>query len=284
LIASRKSAGVEEPDLLPDERWEGESVERWARWWGVPSLLSFHSLPSTSDHLRSLAGMGADPFTVVLAETQSRGRGRGGKGWSSPPGMGLWMSVLLEQHGSSAALPILPLRVGLALAEAVGVVVPGLTLGLKWPNDLMVDGRKAAGILCELVHGASARPRIVVGVGVNLRQEPGDFAPDLRRSSVSLGWAAGYSPDRTFLLGTFLSILREGVGSSSSCLSMSEQEALQELDHLRGRAVRVDPGGEGMALGIAEDGALLVDMGGASPRRVMAGSVRFLDASQGEER
>lgn len=284
MIASMTLAGGEDPHPLQDERWEGERAERWARWWGIPSLHVFHSLPSTSDHLRSLAARGAEPFTVVLAETQTRGRGRGGKGWSSPTGMGLWMSVLLDQPGSAGALPILPLRVGLALAGAVDVVAPGLALGLKWPNDLMVDGRKAAGILCEVVQGASGRPRIVVGVGVNLRQESGDLPPDLRRGAVSLGWAAGYVPDRPFLLGSFLSILRSHLLSAGAALSPSELTALGKLDHLRGRSVRVDPGGEGTALWIAEDGALLVDMGGASPRRVMAGSVRPLDSSQGEER
>jgi len=284
LIASRMTAVVDASDPVPDERWQGERAERWARWWGIPALHVFHSLPSTSDHLRSLAVRGAEPFTVVLAETQTRGRGRGGKGWSSPTGMGLWVSVLLDQPGSAAALPILPLRVGLALAGAVDLVAPGLPLGLKWPNDLMVGGRKAAGILCEVVQGAGGRPRIVVGVGVNLRQEPGDLPPDLRRGAVSLGWAAGHEPDRTFLLGSFLSILRGQRLSFSAPLSPGERTALRRLDHLRGRSVRVDPGGEGTALGIAEDGALLVDMGGASPRRVMAGSVRLLDSSQGEER
>jgi len=259
-------------------------VERWVRWWGIPSLQVFHSLPSTSDHLRSLAAMGADPFTLVLAETQTRGRGRGGKAWSSPTGMGLWMSLLVEQAGSIAALPILPLRVGLALATAVDLVVPGLPVALKWPNDLMVDGRKAAGILCEVVQGGSGRPRVVVGVGINVRQDPVDFPPELRRGGISLASAAGYVPDRAFLLGTFLSILRGDLLSSTSTLSQAEQRAIHTLDHLRGRRVRVDPGVEGMALGIAEDGALLVDMGGASPRRVMAGSVRILESSQGEER
>lgn len=169
----------------------------------------------------------------------------------------------------------------MALARAVEVAVPPLHPGIKWPNDLIVEGRKAAGILCEVVNGASGRPRVVVGVGVNVRQEPGDFPADLRRGAVSLGSAAGYPPDRPFLLGSFLSILRSMLSSAGPVLSEEEREALDGIDVLKGKRIRVEPGGTGVASGIAEDGALLVDEGREAPRRIMAGSVRLVDPAVG---
>ncbi len=269
------------PTPVPDDRWEGEDVRKWAQWWGIPTLQVFHSLHSSNDRLKELAMEGAEPFTVVLAETQTGGRGRGGRGWHSPTGMGLWISVLLDSPRTPSALPILPLRVGMALVRAVEVAVPPLRPGIKWPNDLMVEGRKAAGVLCEVVQGAGGRTGVVVGLGVNLRQEASDFPTELRRGAVSLAMAAGYAPDRSFLLGSFLSILRSTLSGAGPLLSPRELEALQTMDRLRGRTVRVEPGGTGMAAGIAEDGALLVDKGGAAPRRVMAGSVRLVDPPAG---
>ena len=268
------------PSLVPHLRWEGEDVRRWARWWGIPALEVHHALPSTNDRLRHWALEGAEPFSVVLAETQTAGRGRGGREWHSPTGMGLWVSVLLESPGAASALPILPLRVGMALARAVEVAVPPLRPGIKWPNDLFVDGRKAAGILCEVVQGPGG-PAVVAGVGINLRQEPGDFPPDLRRGAVSLAMAAGYPPDRPFLLGSFLSLLRSSRSAAGPLLSAAERETLQAMDVLRGRTVQVEPGATGIARGVAGDGALLVDEGGDVPRRVLAGSVRLVDAPTG---
>ena len=276
-----KESGVGHPRPHPDDRWEGEDVGKWMRWWGIPSLQVFHSLPSSNERLKERALEGAEPFSVVLAETQTAGRGRGGRGWHSPTGMGLWVSVLMESPRAHSALPILPLRVGMALARAVEVAAPPLRPGLKWPNDLMVAGRKAGGILCEVVQGAGGRAGVVVGLGVNLRQEAGDFPPELRRGAVSLAMAAGYPADRSFLLGAFLSILRSSLAGAGSVLSPDEMEALHALDLLRGKTVRVEPGGSGIAVGIAEDGALLLDDGGPIPRRVMAGSVRLVDPQGG---
>ena len=262
----------------PEARWEGERADRWARWWGIPALEVFHTLPSTNTHLRERAVAGAPPFTAVVARTQTGGRGRGGRPWHSPSGLGLWVSILLEPPGGTSALPVLPLRVGLALTEAVEVAVPGCAPLLKWPNDLYVRGRKAAGILCEVVPSGGGS-RVVVGVGVNLLQDPSDFPSELRRVSISLGEATGRAPDRALLLGAFLSILRGGRLGAGPVLSEGELDDLRRRDLLRGRPVRVDPGGEGVSRGIGEDGALLLEQGDGEIRRVMAGSVRLVEPS-----
>lgn len=273
-----------QPPLVPETRWEGELVDRWARWWGIPRLEAFHAVESTNLVLRERALDGAPPFTVVTAETQSGGRGREGRSWHSPAGLGLWASVLVEVPGGPEALPVVPLRVGLALASAVAVAAPGIPLALKWPNDLLVRGRKAGGILCEVVVPPGKEGRVVVGVGLNLRQDAADFPVELRRTATSLAQAAGgRAPDRSILLGAFLSLLRDALRRpSGATLSEGEREALQRLDALRGRRVRVDPPGEGIARGIDASGALLLELADGEVRRVLAGSVRILEGGPGE--
>lgn len=264
---------------VPELRWEGEIVGRWAHWWGIPLLEAYHSIPSTNDLLRSRVIDGASPFTVVTAETQSAGRGREGRGWHAPAGLGLWASVFVEVPGGSGALPVLPLRVGLALANAVEVVASGVRASIKWPNDLVLEGRKAGGILCEVVSPPGRPPGVVVGVGVNLRHEAADFPVELRRSAVSLAQVAGYLPDRSVLLGAFLSLLRDALRAEPGPrLTAAEQEELRRRDLLRGRRVRVDPAGEGVARGIDDGGGLLLEGGGGEVRRILAGSVRAVDS------
>lgn len=264
----------------PELRWEGEIVARWAHWWGIPLLEAYHSVPSTSDVLRSRVMDGASPFTLITAETQTAGRGREGRGWHAPAGLGLWASVFVEAPGGSEALPVLPLRVGLALANAVEVAASGVRVSIKWPNDLVLEGRKAGGILCEVVSPPGRPPGVVVGVGVNLRHEAADFPVELRRSAVSLAQVAGYLPDRSILLGTFVSLLRDALRvDAGPRLTAGEQAELEDRDVLRGHRVRVDPAGEGVARGIDAGGALLLERKGGEVRRILAGSVRILEAS-----
>ena len=120
----------------------------------------------------ALAEAGASHFTVVTADSQSAGKGRAGKSWESSSGMGLWISFLVRsaEEVPSALVPIL---VGLAATRALERLCPSLRPGIKWPNDIEVEGRKLGGILCERA-GAGA---VVVGVGLNLHQGIEDFDP-----------------------------------------------------------------------------------------------------------
>jgi BirA family transcriptional regulator, biotin operon repressor / biotin---[acetyl-CoA-carboxylase] ligase len=255
-------------------------VGRWAHWWGVPLFEAFHSVPSTNDVLRARVLDGAPPFTLVTGETQTAGRGREGRGWHAPAGLGLWASVFIEVPGGAEALPVIPLRVGLALAGALEIAASGVRVAVKWPNDLMLEGRKAAGILCEVLSRPGRPSGVVVGVGVNLLHEPGDFPVELRRSAVSLVQVAGWAPDRSLLLGAFLSLLRDAQGRDpGSKLTPAEHAELEARDHLRGRRVRVDGAGEGVARGIDPTGALLLEGPGGEIRPILAGSVRILEST-----
>ena len=150
-------------------------------------MLEAHDeLGSTNDRLKEILGQGADHFSVVIAESQSAGRGRQGEVWHSPPGSGLWMSVLVP--ASRASVTSLPLIVGLAAARAVERVAPGIEAGIEWPNDVMVGGKKVAGVLCEAASGSSAGSGegVVAGIGINVRTPAGGFALDIVSRATSL--------------------------------------------------------------------------------------------------
>jgi BirA family biotin operon repressor/biotin-[acetyl-CoA-carboxylase] ligase len=151
---------------------------------GGPRLaaLEWHAeLGSTSDRLKQLARSGAEAWTVVVAERQKGGRGREGRSWESPAG-GAYLSVLLRPGSERAAL--LPLAAGVAVAEAVQAF--GVASELKWPNDVLVGGRKLAGILAEASSGASGVEWVVLGIGVNVAIDPAALPGALRDSATSL--------------------------------------------------------------------------------------------------
>lgn len=135
---------------------------------GVPRVALCDLVSSTMDEANDLAEQDALSGTVVIAERQSDGRGRFGRRWSSEPGMGLWMT-LLEREVEPSGLGVLSLRVGLAIAPVLDRFVDaGVQVSIKWPNDLLVNRRKLAGVLIEARWRESTLEWVTIGIGVNL--------------------------------------------------------------------------------------------------------------------
>ncbi len=248
--------------------WEGEPVGVLAGLWGIPRLEVHDRIASTNDRIRDLVTEAAPPFSVVLAEEQTAGRGRSGQTWHDSPGDSLLFSMLLPRSG---AVPLyLPVLVGLAAARAVERAATGLRVGVKWPNDLVVNDRKAGGILCESTSGG-----VVAGVGINVRQRPGSFPEEIRPRAVSLETAAGARVSRRTLAGSLAGeLMRLWRPTSSAALPHEAHLELESRDALRGRAVDTVQEGRGTARGIAPDGALVLERPDGSLTRVVAGSVR----------
>lgn len=251
------------------ESWEGDTTAAWAARWGIPRLEVHERIGSTNDRARELAEAGADPFTTVIAEEQSAGRGRDGRRWESPPSSGLWMSVVAPGQDAFGRL-LVPLRVGLAVCRAIERAAPGVRAGIKWPNDVQVEGRKLSGILCEAGAGA-----VVIGVGINVRQ--GALSPELSSVAVALEEVADGLVDRAALAGRVLFELRELVTQGPVVLDEALGRELAERDVLRGRRVAAGVGGTGIARGINRDGALLLEIGPGDVRHVVAGHVKIHD-------
>lgn len=247
--------------------WEGDAPSAWGARWRIPRIEIHSALGSTNDRARELAELDAEPWTVVIAEEQSAGRGRDGRRWESPPRTGLWMSVLAPPIEASVR-PFVPLRTGLAVCRAVERAAPGVGAGIKWPNDVFVAGRKAGGILCESGPGG-----IVIGVGVNVRRTA--FPPELASTATSLEDAAGGPVERADLAGTILDELRAVLGSVRGLDDVAREIAARDV--LAGRRVATATGEVGFARGIDRDGALRVEVSPGDVRRVMGGGVRLAE-------
>ena len=258
--------------------WEGEPIRIWEDLWGIPRLEVYASLSSTNDRARQLAREGTPPFTTVIAEEQTAGRGRGGRVWESPSGKGLWLSTLVSGAGREPS-PLIPILAGVAVARAVAVAAPGSSLAVKWPNDVMMDGRKVCGILCE---AGGEGDGIAVGIGINVSQRPADFPPDLRGAAVSLETAHGGPVSRSVLAGSLVQSLRTLLTHPRRRLDGPLVEEVGALDVLRGREVTVSTGPSGRCLGVAPDGTLRVADEFGQVHAVRAGTVRLLELGAAE--
>jgi BirA family transcriptional regulator, biotin operon repressor / biotin---[acetyl-CoA-carboxylase] ligase len=200
----------------------------------------YRVIGSTNARARELAGLGAPHGTVVTAAEQSAGRGRQGRTWTAAPGRALLCSIVIRDPPR-----LLPLVAGVAVAEVVTDLGPGSPARIKWPNDVLVDGRKVAGILVE---GRPQEGWAVVGIGLNVAVR--DFPPELRDTAGTLGLEPdAIEPTLAALLGH---LGRWIVASVESVLG-----AVRERDALLGRPVRW-AAGRGVGAGVDGSGRLLV--------------------------
>lgn len=220
-------------------------------------------VPSTNDVARDLARQGAPHGTVVLADEQTEGRGTKGRRWHSPPGVGLYASFVLRfpEGDPVPAFRLLPLAAGVAAADAV-LAASGIEVKLKWPNDLVRDGRKIGGILVESVSAGSSPDFAIVGVGINVGHEEKDFPAELRSRSTSLRLAGG----RTVNGNALFEALCRALDNCYNVLIRGDAKAIVRAFEDRaafspGDAVRVTTVAgtfRGVYRGLDEDGRLIV--------------------------
>jgi len=258
------------PDLRDAER----RIEQRGCGLGRPLHLLAETT-STNDEGHAGAKRGAGHGATWVAERQTAGRGRRGRSWVSPPGEGLLFSVLLRVDCPPPRLPLIGLVAGLAVRDGVREVAPSAPLTLKWPNDVLCGGRKLAGVLVEAMTVGARVEAVIVGVGLNVHTRA--FPSELASVATSVALAApGRELDRASLLAAVLAsldrdlhvVLARGLGLV--------RDRLEEADGLRGRRVRNDGGGEGVGLGIDDDGRLVVRQDDGSIARWVAGEVHII--------
>ncbi|MEK8090541.1 biotin--[acetyl-CoA-carboxylase] ligase, partial [Thermithiobacillus plumbiphilus] len=236
------------------------------------SVLVHNMLESSNGHLLEMARAGAAHGTIVVAEGQSGGRGRRGRSWSSPWGQNLYFSMLLRFDAPASALAPFTLVAGLVLAEVLAHL--GATdHGIKWPNDILHEGRKLAGVLCELQGEFEGPCALVVGIGVNVHAETPN--PAIDQPWTSLKAAFGLTLDRNLLAGLLARALLQAHQQFCEEGFAAFHARWERWDLLRNQPVKVlHPGRDepGLALGVNESGQLRVDFGGAT-RIVHSGEV-----------
>jgi BirA family biotin operon repressor/biotin-[acetyl-CoA-carboxylase] ligase len=262
------------PDRLDATELAPHLTGTWRR-------IEWHAeLDSTQRLARELALAGAEEGTAVVAETQTAGRGRLGRTWHSPPGRNLYCSVVLRPALAPEHVPQLALVAGLAVARAIEGAT-GLEARLKWPNDVLVGGRKTTGILTELDAELERVHFVVVGIGVNVNLPDEALPAELRGKATSLAAAAGRPIDRPAFTGRLLAELeaqyRRFLAGGLAAVR-TDWEARSALQGREVTAVTPQATVRGRVIGLDDDGALrLVDDAGAV-HRIVAGEVSIPDA------
>ena len=257
------------------ERWDGITAAELAERCGVAGVHLYETVASTNDVARRLGEAGAPTGTAVLAETQTAGRGRGGKGWASDPGLGIWLSLVVRP----AALPspgLLPVLVGLAVAEALDRWGASVAAQVKWPNDIYLGGRKAGGILCEGSWDGDRPGTVVAGIGLNVLHRADDFPAEVQGIATSIRMATGQQPARVEVLEAVVRSVMRAICAPPERLGGGVLDRLRARDFLLGRPVAVSGAEEveGIAMGVTPEGGLLIRTGAGVLRTVKAGTVR----------
>lgn len=235
----------------------------------------FQSTTSTNDIIERLARDGVKEGAVVFAESQTKGRGRLGRKWLSPPGQGLWLSVLLRPALRPQEVTQLTIAAATALRRALHLET-GMRADIKWPNDLLLRGRKVAGILTELSAELDRVKHVVLGIGVNVNFDPGAFPPDLRKQATSLKAELGRPVSRPELATAILRELDADYARIWDGQFTAVADEWEEHCTTLGREVGIQIGGRrawGRAEALDEDGALLLRTEHGHVERIIGGDV-----------
>lgn len=239
---------------------------------------AFDEIQSTNSYLMRQSGPPPGQFHVAITDNQTRGRGRHGRTWQSPPGSGLCVSIACTYEKPPVQLPALTLAIGLGAAEALDEVGVG-GVQLKWPNDLIAGDGKLGGILTETAARRSGAITVVTGVGINV--ELGhelDVGGETDRAQ-PVADIAGYAtslPSRDDLAARLINRLCAAFTDFAAAGFARFADGWAARDWLLGRTLTVDTAQRqvtGVGAGVGNDGALLVDEGGGAIRRVTSGSV-----------
>jgi BirA family biotin operon repressor/biotin-[acetyl-CoA-carboxylase] ligase len=245
--------------------------------WGHP-LVWYASIGSTNDAALDLARQGFPQGTVVGAEIQTKGRGRAGRSWFSPGGAGLWFSLVLRPSLPTASLGRIGLWSSVALAGSLYRSM-GTCPDLSWPNDVVVGGKKLAGILAESSGDADSVDYVVLGMGLNVNQRPDDFPDELRAKATSMLIVAGRELDRAVVLSQLLQHFRRSFETHQASGFSGVADEWKAHSGLLGRRIEVRWGSErlrGEAADIGEDGELLLRLPSGALRRISWGEASIL--------
>ncbi len=235
----------------------------------------FSELDSTNSEAYRMAREGGDEGEVVVADRQLRGRGRLGRPWLSPPGVNLYVSIILRPPILVSNAPLVTLMSAVATAKATKVI-SGLQPRIKWPNDLLINNKKVAGLLNEMRGKAGKVEFIVLGIGINVNMTMGLLPEEMKFTATSLKEELGYDISRV----EFLSALLQEVDREYQAFSRGEAGRIlrqwEEFSQMVGKLVEMRSFNEvirGRVKGIDSNGSLLLSAPDGSERRVIAGDI-----------
>lgn len=259
---------------LPDIITEQEVASQLKTKTFGRELYCLLEVDSTNNYIKKIAENGAGHGALAIAESQTGGKGRRGRGWASPKGSGIFMSYLLRPQIPPQSASMLTLVAGLSVSQALGAV-SGLSAGIKWPNDIVVNSHKICGILTEMSADPDMINYVVVGIGINVNTK--EFPADIADVATSLRQETGRSYNRSGVVAEVCKRFEENYEVFCAKGDMTEliEEYNRHLVNVK-REVRIsEPLGEytGIAKGIDTEGRLLVELADGSVKAVFAGEV-----------
>ena len=265
---------VDSPDVMTKEELDSLMDTQWAG----RNIVYYDSVDSTNLRIKQMGDEGAPEGTLAVADKQTAGRGRRGRSWDSPSGSSIYMSLLLRPKIEPDQAPMLTLVMALSVAE--GIMDCGDSCGnpdvkIKWPNDIVYQGKKLCGILTEMSADMDQIHYVIVGIGINVQMT--DFPKEIQNTATSLKLVTGKTLLRNELLAKVLEefeVLYEQFVSAESLKNL-KAEYESRLANKDNRVNVLAPSGawQGICLGIKEDGALLVQREDGKVEEVIAGEV-----------
>jgi BirA family biotin operon repressor/biotin-[acetyl-CoA-carboxylase] ligase len=238
-------------------------------------VVSLGTVESTNSFAMELADKGASHGTVVIADSQTKGRGRMGRTWISPSGGNIYMSVILTPPMKLQEATILTIMAGVACCGALRNIT-GLPVEIKWPNDLMVSHKKLGGILTEIKSGASKMAYAVMGIGINVNTKLEDFPSEVRTIATSIRNEKGKTESRTFLMAEILNELDRWYRVFAQEGKKNLLNEWRRLTSMMGKPVQVTMGEEtidGLAHDIDDEGRLIVRLPSGALRKISFGDL-----------
>jgi BirA family biotin operon repressor/biotin-[acetyl-CoA-carboxylase] ligase len=255
--------------LLPEEIREGLTT----RILGKKEIHHLRETVSTNITAKQLAAGGAPEGTLVVSEMQTGGKGRLGRNWFSPFGEGIYISFILRPAISPAEAPKITLMTAVAMAEALHSG-PGLNVWIKWPNDILLGGKKLAGILTEISTEMDAVDYVIIGVGLNVNTF--SFPPDLKETATSLLLETGKAHSRSSLMRDFLKWFENYYELFQRADFEPILNRWRQFSQIAGRRISVETIGGmtiGRALDIDRDGFLMVEDNVGQIHRIYSGDI-----------
>lgn len=279
-VPSRGYRLISSPDNInPDMIASNLSGERIGR-----HLDAFKTTASTNADAFRLAEEGAIEGTVIIAETQTGGKGRRGRVWTSPAGVNLYCSVILRPPIMPHEAPQLTFLSAVATARAIEQIT-NLIPEIKWPNDILISGKKVAGLLNEMSAETDGVNFVILGIGINLNMTPSQFPGDLRNPATSLFIESGMRVDRSHFAAAMLNELDRLYDDFLKNGFTPVRKEWQQRCNANGHLVVVsDLGAEyarGVFIGIDLDGSMLLKSDDGGIQRIAGGDVRIVKNASG---
>ncbi len=265
---------IQSPDILtPSEITPFLKTGRFGK-----TIHYFHTLESTNSQAYELAIQGAEEGEVVIAESQSKGRGRLGRIWFSPPYLNLYLSVILRPEIPPHQASLITLMAAVAAVEAIEIY-SGLRPLIKWPNDILMNGRKMAGLLNEIKSEADRIHFVILGIGINLNIDQKMFPKEIQTLATSLKEETGKVVSRKTFVAYLLQELEKWYNIFLEEGKTAILKSWRRWAQIKGKQVKITSFGEtmrGTAINVDSDGALIIETEDGERKRVVAGDIEYI--------